>query len=97
MPNRKLTVTKSNFFRQLYNTSEPSYNWFGTRETPKTIIVVCSSWRQNLEIGYFKLLSVLQKTKRSKMRAACAALNRAARVTCTIIIKLKSFVCGFDR
>ena len=111
MQNRKLTVTKSNFFRQkvfavipgdlrLVIQHQPnilSLLWYEGNTENEGVIVVCSSWRQNIEIGYFKVAFSFTENERPQMRAARAAENRAARVACAIIIKLKLFLCAFDR
>lgn len=111
MQNRKLTVTKSNFFRQkvfavipgdlrLVIQHQPnilSLLWYEGNTENEGVIVVCSSWRQNIEIGYFKVAFSFTENERSQMRAARATENRAARVACAIIIKLKLFLCAFDR
>lgn len=102
MKNRKLTVTKSNFFRQKVFAVIPgdlviqhqrnilSLLWYEGNTENDGVIVVCSSWRQNLEIGYFKVAFSFTENERSQMRAARVAI-------CTIIIKLILFLCGFDR
>ena len=63
MKNRKLTVTKSNFFRQKvfavitgdlviqHQRNILSLLWYEGNTENDGVIVVCSSWRQNLEIG----------------------------------------------